>query len=502
MLSNSSGRLLAVFFAGFSVTAALAEEEMTKESMARGVRSNPTAYDEVRQPREGAATARIKLGETVSEAREGWVFDGLRITAPKDMEGRDFVWYFNGPTEWGNWFIVPVSGEFDGGFKNWIDADILYREHDRAQEKDRQHVLQTLDGSYFEPGRDYFLWFRRVDDDAAQNKEVRVVFDFVRKPAKQKEWDAEAIEKALGLKHAAAADQVAHLGSRGGRAMLDESLFDAADARGRIKDVLSHIRRTSRLSGGFFVTMEISCPPCQKTPKMADIQARHGPPDCVISSAEAKRVSDHAGGTPEEDDGKLLHYYDYFAFETRADDPEGRVHHVRTHASDFGALRVPEKGLFVRQVEMKNLSVFFQDGKETGRMYYFLEGSKTPFVIKAPPAGRYALNDETVLEHEGGGKWQWLSLNGTTVTRRVPMEENVMHGVSEGYYADGTLRFKAPYRRGRLHGEVVEMDESGKVTRKLQFRDGKEVSDEDAAAPRKGPKQGGSGEPAPKPKAL
>lgn len=494
-----SRKLLVAVFASFSALAD-AEEEMTKESMARGVRSNLAAYDEVKQPREGPAMVRFKLGESVSEAREGWVFDGLRITAPKDMEGRDFVWYFNAPTAWGNWFIVPAAGDFEGGFKNWIDADILYRDHDKAQEKKRQRVLQTLDGAYFEPGRDYLLWFRRVEDDAGQDKEVRVVFDFVPKPADKKKWDADAIDKALGLKPAGVAAQVAHLGSRGGRAMLDESLFDANDARSRIKDVLSHIRSTSRLQGGFFVTMEMSCPPCKKTPRMADIVASHGPPDCVISGAERQRVSEHAGGTPEKDDGMLLHYYDYFAFETRADDPEGRVHHVRTHASDFGALRVPEKSLFMRQVDLQNLSLFFQDGKEVGRLYFFLEGSKQPLVMQAPPAGRYQLDEETVLESEGGGKWQWLSLEGSTVTRRVPMEKNVMHGVAEGFYANGSTRFKAPYRNGRLHGEVVEMDENGKTTRKLQFRDGEQVSDEEAAAPRKGPKQPDAGTPAPKPK--
>ena len=110
---------------------------------------------------------------------------------------------------------------------------------------------------------------------------------------------------------------------------------------------------------------------------MAQIIAKHGPPDLVISGSETWRVFPHKDrGDDDESDKLTLHYYDYFAFETLTDDPKGVVQRVRTHASDFGAFRVPKTGLFARQASLKNLTAFFKDGVEVGRMYFFLEGSK------------------------------------------------------------------------------------------------------------------------------
>ena len=271
------------------------------------------------------------------------------------------------------------------------------------------------------------------------------------------------------------------LNSRGGRAMLDPELFDPADARSRIDNLFFSIRSTSRLRGGFFITSEIACPPCIKSPKMAEVRARHGDPDCTITQAEHDRVRTRAGDTRDEKEKNLTqHFYDYFAFETDANDPEARVQRVRTHASNFGKLRPPEEGSFMRSVGMKNLSIFYQDGKEAGRMYYFMEGSKKPLVILEPPMGAYADDDDTVLKYEGDGKWLWLALKGDKEIRRIPFENHVMHGMGEGFHENGKPSFRAPYRNGNLHGEAIQLNEEGNVILRRTYEDGEEVAPEKA----------------------
>ena len=461
------------------LTSNLRSEELTRESMISGVRAKLDAFDLVEVNTDGLASAKVTLGETVSQQAEGPVFDGVRFKAPQKLKDRDFVWYFNGPTSWGNWFIIPAEGECEGGFKNWMNADCLYQEHDKAGEKERHRILQTLDGSYFESGREYVLWFRRVADDKGKDRALRLVMGFPLRPDGE-EWDADTAEKALKLVPAPVPEQVAHLSSRGGQVMLDAALFDPGDASDRIMDVFTQIRHTSRHRGGFFVTMETAIPPCRRTPEMAQIIAKHGPPDLVISGSETRRVFPQKDrGDDDESDKLTLHYYDYFAFETLTDDPKGVVQRVRTHASDFGAFRVPKTGLFARQASLKNLTAFFKDGVEVGRMYFFLEGSKKPVVITEPPAGRYLLDEDMVLQHEASGKWQWLSEQAGVVSRRVLMENHRMNGLAEGFYPGGKPRFKAEYKDGQLHGEVVEFQPDGEVARRTRYVEGRPEPDGD-----------------------
>jgi hypothetical protein len=95
-----------------------------------------------------------------------------------------------------------VQGDFGRGFRNWIDADCLYQDLDSAGETARQRTFQSLDGDYFEPGREYILWFRKHENRPSQNRELRTVLAFAALPEDQKEWDSVLIEGALQLKRA------------------------------------------------------------------------------------------------------------------------------------------------------------------------------------------------------------------------------------------------------------------------------------------------------------
>lgn len=470
-------------------TACVAEEEMTKESMAEGVRANLAAYDAISPPKaDNPVSVRLKLGETVSKYRDQFTFDGFRITAPDDVEGRDFVWCFNAPENWANWFIVPVSGDFEGGFRNWLNADKLYRDLDTPQEKGRMRTLQTLDSGYFKPGADYILWFRQVRVDAATSPELRAVFRFAAKPAAVKEWDHDSIEKALKLKDAPDADQVAHLGSRGGRILLDAALFDKSDASGRIHDVLFNIRQTTRYEDGVFITMETSVPPCRRNPSLSAIREKYGPADFVQTAEEARKVRKHAGGEADKDDDepRTTHYYDYFGLEVSSAGDDDKVLQVRTHANDFSLIKPPSKGGYFAQVGMKNLTVLYQDGKEAGRYYFFMEGGKEPFCIQEPPVGSYQ-NDDLTLEYQGQGNWLLLTKEDDKLVRRVPYAKNRMEGLAEGFFPNGSPSFKATYKDGLLNGELVQYSRQGKVTKRMRFKDDEPVTDEESKAPQKGP---------------
>ncbi|MGV3658791.1 MAG: toxin-antitoxin system YwqK family antitoxin [Prosthecobacter sp.] len=486
-----------LFFALRALSLGQEEIALTKEIMIEGTRANLAAYDKIKPSASDApVTVRVKLGESVSMYRDKLTFDGFRITAPDDLAGRDFVWYHNAPDSWGTWYIVPVAGEVDDGFRNWLRADKVYEDLDKAGEKGRARRLQTLDGSYFKPGADYILWFQHTDVGGPD--ELRAVFHFAPKPKDEKDWDHESLEKALKLKAAPPAEQVKQLASKGGEILLDSAFFTPDYGTSRINDVFFNLRQTQRMSGGYFITMEVACPPCRTRPSLVKIREKHGAADFVQTAAEAGRTTRRKRDADEDKDEQVTtHYYDYFAFEVAADDPEEKVLRVRTHASDFSKLRPPAKGGFFGQVDLKNLTVLHQDGKEVGRLYYFMEGGKEPLCIQEPPPGKYQ-NDDLTLEYQGGGNWQLLTHQDGKLTRRIPFVGHRMEGLGEGFYPSGRPSFKASYKAGVFHGEVVEYSEKGDVIQRERFNHGEGVSDEDKNMPRKGPVKAGDEKPRPK----
>lgn len=474
------------------------EMELTKEIMIEGTRANLDAYDKIKPSAADApVSVRVKLGETVSTYRDKLTFDGFRITAPDDLKGRDFVWYHNAPDQWGTWYIVPVEGEVGDGFRNWLSGDKIYEGLDKAGEEGRARRLQTLDGSYFKPGADYLLWFQRTDVGGPD--ELRAVFHFASKPADEKKWDHERVEKALKLKPAPAADQVKQLGSKGGEILLDSAFFNADYANGRINDVFFDLRQTQSLDDGYFITIETASPPCRTQPSLVKIREKFGAADFVQTDAELDRVTGREHDADDKEPRVTTHHYDHFGFEVAVNDPEEKVLRVKTHASNYAKLRSTTKGGSFGQVGMMNLTVLHQDGKEVGRLYFFMEDGKEPWCVQEPPPGKY-IDDDVTLEYQGGGNWVQLTHEDGTLLRRIPYAKHRMEGMAEGYFPSGKTRFKAPYKEGVLHGDVLEYSESGEVIGRTRYNLGKRVRDEDKNMPRKGPAK--ASEEKPQPKAL
>ncbi|MBF0197938.1 MAG: hypothetical protein HQL32_09515 [Planctomycetes bacterium] len=445
--------------------------ELTQEVLVEAIQNNPSVFEKVDIEVGGKpADFSVTLGATTAKAQDTFIFDGFRFTVPASAGNLDFVWYFNAPESWGHWYICPVEGDMKPGFRRWLNADKLYSTVDVAEEEGRLRVLQTLSSDYFEPGRQYVLWFRKVKEKDGNKLRGRICFAL-----KDDDWDYENIENALSLKPMGAHQQIKHLGSRGGEILLDKSFFDLGYAARRIDNVFFSLRQTRRMEDGYFIAMEIACPPCRTRPSYAKIRAKYGRADFVLTAKETEKVLLHTGNDLDEDaDNSIVtYYYDYFGFEVSLDDKKEGVQRVVTHANDYSILQPNGKEAHFESISMKNLTVFHKDDKEVGRLYYFLEGEKMPLCTLEPPKAKYKRDNE-VLEYMGKGKWLWRSYSQDgKLTRKIPFENHQMNGIAEGYYSDGKKAFVASYKNGILDGTVVKYSEDGKETERTRFEKGR-----------------------------
>ena len=274
------------------------------------VQSNVSAFEETAVAGDGKTTSfEVTLGATTAVTKSGKVYDGFRFVAPEGSDMQDFVWYFNVVDAWSHWYLLPAEGEPKQSFRNWLTAFPLYEKFDREDEAGRFRILQSLAAGYFEPGREYIMWFNR--ETGKENSRLAGCFRFVEP---KEDWDQDDIVEALGLKLQGPAEQVAHLGSRGGVILLDPKFFDANYAEGRIESVFFSLENTSRMRGGFFITTQTAIPTCNTDPSYAEIEAKYGSADFVRTDAEKERKM---GNDPAAAGSTTTYYYDYFGFEVR-----------------------------------------------------------------------------------------------------------------------------------------------------------------------------------------
>ncbi len=451
-----------------SLHAAEPDMNALKEALAK----DAAAFERIELKNDGTAVKfEIELGARAVEF-EGSEFDGFRFRCPESVGEKDFVWYFNAPEAWGNWYIVPVEGEPTQAFRGWFDGDQLYQDFDRVAEKERLRILQTLDGDYFKPGAEYLMWFRKTGE--GDSSSLRGMAAFVEE---NESWDHDDVEKALALHPAPAEEQVTALNSRGGLILLDPRFFERGHAEGRIRSALSGIRSTRRMRGGFFITMQTFVPPCATEPLLEEILNEHGAPDFVREGAELDRVRKHAGGEGLDEDEKNItrHHYDHFAFEVKSGEKNPKVLRVGTFGADFSTLRAGDGASTFGSIDIENLTVFHRDGKEVGRAYYFLEESKKPLFITVPPAGEYRSGNQMLIA-EGEGRWKWeYRFPDGSIARRTPLEGNRLHGQAVGFHPGGKTAFQATYKDGLLDGEAVRFDSEGAETDRRMFKDGEAV---------------------------
>lgn len=466
--------------------AAATPEELQQE-LVKAIQTAPDGFEAFNPSEALFVDFDATLGVDTVTLSNGDVFDGIRVTVPAAAKGLDFLWYFNVSDNWANWYVCPVEGVSSSGFRNWLNADKVYTPYDDVEEAGRYRVLQTLTADYFEPEQSYVFWFRRGSGTGSGTLRGRLGFY----PPEEK-WDHEAVETALALELQDLESQVQVLGSRGGQILLDSTLYTRGDAQSQIDSVFWTLRHTRQTSDGFFTTMVVQGGNCaaNSEPLYADILERHGIADCVITSDEEALVDAHnvypdtesdpedAEESTKDSPATLTYFYDFFGFIVPKDNPMGKVTNISTQANDYSTLRGSGKGGTFGTLGLRNLTAFYSEGVEVGRIYYFLEGNKIPLVIQEPPLGSYH-NGNQELNYLGDGRWLSKSYHrGGALQNTFEIADNRQHGAMYWYYPDGSLHYESQHEAGLVHGEVIQYDPSGAVIKTMQFERGKMVSEE------------------------
>ncbi|HEX8312317.1 MAG TPA: hypothetical protein VF614_13435 [Chthoniobacteraceae bacterium] len=412
-------------------------------------------------------------------------FGCVRFVAPKESP-RDMVWAFSVPAEWAQWFILPASGSMTG-FTNWLNADRLYAGLPATIENPAR--LQTLSAASLKAGETYVLWFK--EQRAMTEPAILTgVINFLPPPRKEKkekkeakEWDAEAIEKGLGLKAAPAAQQAAYFKSRGGKALLDSRFFRPKYAAGRIDDLLLAVRSSKSFPSGMFVEMRISIPPCETDPPLAGVEKAYGPADIVLSAQERQLFDKDA---PADE---VAHYYDHFAFLVSEKAGQSHILQVTAQAPNTSEVRPQQDGLTWSDMPMNDidLRVFYRDRKEIARVAFWgvkkaqLLSGKVPVDTFTRGTKADELREE--LKHLGTGSWEYRSTypDGQPY-RNAALQEHAYHGVIRDFYANGKPKAEATYTKGELDGVLKQWSKSGE-SRERRYRQGELVVEGEESSP-------------------
>lgn len=96
----------------------------------------------------------------------GRKIDAVRFRVPEG-EKRGMAWAFLPPANLAGWYIIPASGEMDGGFKQFFRPGAQKVLGAKAPKDAKQVLLQSLGAAHLKPGGEYILWFRFRDEKPA-----------------------------------------------------------------------------------------------------------------------------------------------------------------------------------------------------------------------------------------------------------------------------------------------------------------------------------------------
>ncbi len=273
-------------------------------------------------------------------------------------------------------------------------------------------TLQTLDADYFEPGREYLLWFRHKTH-TPEPAVLKLTLRFMSACQGVSPWDRATVETALHIETAPVAARAAYFDSRGARILLDPGLYQPEDATSQMDNFLFTRRRTNFIKGGLYITVEISYPPCHVSPPLADIIRKHGQPDCELTA----RLRNATRGDDKRDDYEYdCYYYDHFIFEIDPADAERRVRRVSSQYFNTAAARPPAtSGATWTETSLagREFRLFFQECREVARFLRW-EQPEASIVSGTVPAGVYLRAYDSgepmeKLTHDGAGEWAYES---------------------------------------------------------------------------------------------
>ncbi len=389
----------------------------------------------------------------VGEAR----FACVRFTTPTGGS-LDMVWAFSVPASWRTWYILPAKGVMQG-FADWLGADRLY--DGMPATADAPACLQTLPAARLKPDTTYILWFQQQKPSVGPVNLTAAIGFFPTPSGGQ--WDADAIDAALGLKTAPARQQADYLDSRSLRAVLDTRFFTSSEGEGYVRNVLLARRQLRFFKDGRFIALKTQVPPCTSQPLFADVRAAWGEPDFVLSSAEQKFFGDEDSARP------TTYYYDYLGFQVQEAAGGARIVNVIAQGASAASLRPQQGGLTWSDSAMPEvpLRIFYRDKKEIARIAHWGEGNAS-LLSGSLPTETFSLIDPDGEREElkglGEGKWDYRALYADgKLARTATLEKHIYEGVLRDFYPDGKPRAEVPYTHGEIDGTVRQWNADGEV---------------------------------------
>lgn len=472
------GILLLLFFTGIRLFADTNADETPEPFASLPRRLQPRAAEfplvTADTNNDTATITTVVLNQKPEIFDTGHAFDAIRFRTPK-QSGLDLVWAFSTPRNWRHWYILPASGEPKPGFKNWFNGDRAYAGLDG--DLNNPVTLQSLDAAYFEPDREYLIWFCQTKH-TPEPATLKLTLRFVPPPKDDESWDLKKMEEVLRLKAAPAAAQADYFKSRGARILRDTDLFHPNDAVGQIDHFLFTRRQTEFLKGGLYVTIESSCPPCHGAPLLADIIRKHGAPDCVLTASDQNATHSADTQEPARHD---RHYFDFFVFETDPADIKQRVVSVSSQYFNTAEAK-PSQPTASTWTDVKlvgtDFRLFYKDGREVTR-YIRWETPNAKLVSGKVTPAHYTRTYEDgspmeKLSCTDKGNWAYESYyRSGPVYRKCTYLDGKLDGGLTDYFENGAKRVQIHYRQGKPHGRLQVWTEEGTLKRDQSYVNGK-----------------------------
>ncbi len=446
------------------------------------IKKNPEPFQVVQIPdSDSLIKMDILLGETPLDFGEGDVFDGFRFTVPEGQKGKDFIWFTSIPPHWFHWYILPLDEQDKPGFEVYFPPVKLYKSDNRVRLRSHPRIFQTLDADYFTEGHSYVIWFRRTQPMMVDSK-VNFRFAFAERP--DEGWKHDHLEKILKLEPQPAKKQMNRFGSRGAKALLDKQLFDPAYGKNAASVLISQIEELTtnpRSRGHLERTFQVA----QTQPSLKQIQEKLGKEDFFRSARESALLKESGSPLfrPGVEEALDTYYYDFFGFQVSPDDPEQRVVRVVSHGLSFQVF--PRKAASHRLVMLDsiNLAMFYDNGKEIGRIYHLNDTRHKTVAIQDPPPGIYKRKGMQ-YDFKGDGILEFNVFYPSGNPREtLRLQDHLLHGECTSYFPDGQVAIQSHYQNGKLHGKHTQYAFPGAEPRVQMYGEGNQVPLAEAITP-------------------
>ncbi len=168
--------------------------------------------------------------------------------------------------------------------------------------------------------------------------------------------------------------------------------------------------------------------------------------------------------------GKTLIYNEARVLTQMVEHRHGRLHGSVCVYDENGALTQWSQ---FRNDTLHGETLVYQNGALTARTP-FVRGSIEGDLVTYGPMGKEASRCAHLAGKPNGLSLFYDPSSGHLIQKSY-MRNGALDGESLSYHSNQTIRERAQYLEGNLHGEAFEYDERGKLTKRTVFREGQPV---------------------------